>query len=241
MDFPDIVYIYGEGHSRWRGQELKFSLRSLEKFGKDFGKVYIVGDKPKYLNDKIIHIPATEDPAHSKERKIYEKILLASRTAKISDPFIFFNDDFFLTKQIVMTHLPYYFFNTLETKATLRQKKDVYYRALKNTYEALKQKGLSTNHFDIHYPMYYHKEWFEKAMIGYDWTIPGGYVIKSLYANTMKIKGTPRQDRKIYCSHSRNEITQIMKATDLFSTDLVTRTMGLILMEKYPEKSSYEI
>jgi hypothetical protein len=238
---PDIVYLYAEGCSMWRERELGFSLRSLQKHGKDFGNVFIVGDKPKYLNDNIIHIPKEDDKSHCKERRLYEKILTACRTGEISDPFIFFNDDFFLVKDMNMTYIPFYYFNTLEVKATLRPKKDIYYKALKNTYEALKSRGLSTIHFDIHYPMYYHKEWFEKAMATYDWTIRGGYVVKSLYANTMKLKGDPRKDCKIYRSHSKKEIMGIITGTDLFSTEHITRTMALLFQELYPEKSSYEI
>lgn len=241
MELPDIVYIYGEGCSKWRGRELLFSLRSLEKHSMSFGKVYIVGDKPKYLNNKIIHINKPDDKSQCKERRIYEKILTACRTGPISDPFIFFNDDFFLVKDINMTYLPYYYFNTVEAKASLRQKKDIYFRALKNTYEALKEKGLPTLYFDIHYPMYYHKEWFEKAMATYDWTKSGGYVVKSLYANTMKIKGNPKKDSKIFHSHSRKEIKDVIKQTDLFSTENITRTMALVLQELFPDKSTYEI
>ena len=237
---PDIVYLYADGCSTWRGRELGFSLRSLIKHGKNFGKVFIVGDKPNYLNENIIHISKEDDKSHCKERRLYEKILTACRTGEISDPFIFFNDDYFLVKDIDMASLPYYYFNTLELKASLRPKKDIYFKALKNTYEILKSKGLSTIHFDIHYPMYYHKEFFEKAMLAYDWKIRGGYVVKSLYANTMKIIGTPKKDRKIFHSHNKREIMEAITGTDLFSTENITRTMSEVLQKLYPEKSIYE-
>jgi len=238
---PDIVYIYGDGCSKWRSREMKYSLRSLEKFGKNYGEVYIVGDKPLYLNDKIIHIQKTDDLLHLKERRICEKILTACKTKEISDPFIFFNDDFFLVKEIDFATLDYYYFDNLESKAKRRPKNDAYKKALINTANILNERGLSITHFDIHYPMKYYKEKFIKVMEQYDWDkARAGYVIKSLYANTIRIAGKLRVDKKMPPSHSKNEIRKYISETDLFSTDDITRAIAETFESLYPDKSSYE-
>lgn len=238
---PDIVYIYNEKLSRWRGQELKLSLRSLEKHGQNYNNVYLIGDKPPYLNDKIIHIPMEDDQKNSREKRICEKILTACRAKEISDPFVIFNDDYFLVNEIDFSELHYHYFNDLGTKAKNRGKNDMYKQALQNTLIALLSKGLPTKHFDIHYPMYYHKENFIKVMEQYDWTVKGGYVIKSLYANTLEIEGLPRKDHKIYLNHNKREITEAIANIDLFSTEHISRAMAEILHKLYPERSSYEL
>ena len=48
----DVVYILGDG-SKWGNNEIKYSLRSLEKYGKNIRDVYICGNKPYFVNNKI--------------------------------------------------------------------------------------------------------------------------------------------------------------------------------------------
>ena len=55
----DIVYIIGKG-SKWNNQELKYSLRSIAKYGINIGKVFIVGYKPNFVSDEVIYIPCDD-------------------------------------------------------------------------------------------------------------------------------------------------------------------------------------
>jgi len=237
---PDIVYVYNKSCSGWMGREIIFSIRSLEKFGKNYNNVVIVGDKPEKLNDAIIHIPKS-DFGTWKERKICEKLLTACKSDQVTDPFVFFNDDFFLVKPIDFSNLKYFYFDNLGNKIQNRKIEDTYKRALKNTRDVLFLKGLVEKHFDIHYPMIYHKAKFTRVMEKYDWNIRGGYVIKSLYANSLKIVGKSKKDCKIYVMHRKKDILEKISATDLFSTDEITRAMIEIFHELYPAKSSFEI
>ena len=52
----DLVYPLNKLCSHWRNQELRYSLRSVEKFVKNYRNIYIIGDKPKYLNGEVAHI-----------------------------------------------------------------------------------------------------------------------------------------------------------------------------------------
>ena len=54
--------------------ELRYSLRSVEKHLKNFGKVYIIGNLPSFLKD-VVHIPY-DDVDRSKETNIYKNINL---------------------------------------------------------------------------------------------------------------------------------------------------------------------
>jgi hypothetical protein len=237
---PDIVYLFAMGHTFWRDQELRYSLRSLEKQGENYGNIILVGDKPPYLNGKIIHIPQSDNSLHCHERRIYEKLLVACNTPEISDPFIFFNDDYFLTKPIDFSNIGYYFSINIEDKIIKRSRNDLYKKTMRNTFAVLKEKGLKTRYFDIHYPMQYYKNKFIEAMKKYDWEINAGYLIKSLYANTLRIKGEKRKDYKIKNNLSKDELKRLIILTDLFSTEKIYRNTAEYLVKKYRAKSSYE-
>lgn len=238
---PDVVYIYSHEASWWRGRELLFSLRSLEKYGTGYNKVWLIGDKPAYLNDKINHIEMDDDSTHPKERKLFEKLLRACNTNEITKDFVFFNDDFFLTKEIDFSNLPECY-SSKNIKDIIRgRKKNAYTYAITNTYNVLIEKKAETKYFDIHYPMIYNKAKFQRTVGKCDWeTAKAGYVIKSLYANLNKIPGRRRKDNKIYNEKNIKTILAIVESTDLFSTDEITHAMVKVLNRLYSDKSSYE-
>ncbi len=236
----DIVYLFANGFSHFRNMELKYSLRSLEKYGRNYRNVIIVGDITPYLNDRIIHVPQTDDPCHCKERRIMGKILKACNTPEISNPFLFFNDDFFLTKPIDFSQIPNYIKGDLRC-AIKKRKAGLYRQSLENTYYALKGRGCDTQHFDLHYPIYYDKKKFPEVMNSYDWNVRAGYVVKSLYANTLGIKGIYRHDAKIEKSHDKQEVLRRIQDTDLFSTAEISRAIISVLNQFFPNKSSYEL
>ena len=51
----DILYYIGDG-SHHNNEELRYSLRALEKHCKDIDEVWIVGNKPHFLNDKVKYL-----------------------------------------------------------------------------------------------------------------------------------------------------------------------------------------
>lgn len=51
----DILYYIGSG-SHHNNQELRYSLRALETHCKDIGDVWIVGNKPHFLNNNVRYL-----------------------------------------------------------------------------------------------------------------------------------------------------------------------------------------
>jgi hypothetical protein len=237
----DIVYPLAEGLSHFRNQELKYSLRSVEKYVTGFRNIYLIGFKPPFINDKIIHVMQEDHPYHCKERRIMEKFLFACSIPGISDKFLMFNDDYFFTKPVDATKIPFYNKGNLYNSFIKRKPGNLYRQSLENTYNALTEKEFETRHFDVHYPMYYDKKKFPEVMAMYDWNIRAGYVVKSLYANSLKIKGAYRADCKIQKSHDKKEVLERIKDTDMFSTAEISRAIITILNDFYPDKCSYEV
>lgn len=239
MQEIDIVYPLSEGLSHFRNEEIRYSLRSVEKYVKNYRNIYIIGDKPRYLNEKIIHIPFRENPSFCKERRIMEKFYFASGIPEISDNFLMFNDDYYFKKNFNAQKVNNYYKSKLEDSINNR-KEGTYKTSLKNTYEALKKKGYQTYNYDIHYPLIYNKQKFREVMESYDWDVRLGYVVKSLYANTLGVKGYLKRDYKLKTEHDKEKILEKIEEADIFSTGEITRTIIGILNEFYPEKSIFE-
>ena len=234
----DLVYPLNKLCSHWRNQELRYSLRSVEKFVKNYRNIYIIGDKPKYLNGEVAHVQHNDDPAHCKERRIMEKFKFACSIDEISDKFVMMNDDYFFIKEVDVQNLPYYHKGGLP--GAISKQKGLYRTSLSNTYNILTERGLNTLHFDLHYPVLYDKKLFPEVMEQYDWTIKAGYVVKSLYCNTLGIEGEYRPDCKLNHTHDKTEVLEQIADVDMFSTADMTRAIINIINEMYPYESKYE-
>lgn len=243
----DIVCPLGK-NSKWFDNELKYSLRSIEKFGKNIGRIFIIGEYPdfllaEFLSCDLYHIPSTDKYGH--ERNIHEKIKIACLDERISENFLFWNDDFFLTQEIDLEQYPYYENGTLRNQIDKRIRFDGYRFSLQNTEDFLRQRGLFTMMHDIHCPIIYNKKKYLNLMEQVDWTARGGYVIKSLYANYYKEKIVFMEDLKFTESIGLDEIKTKIKDRHIFSiADTVmmcpSKTMKTFLEESYSNKSKYE-
>lgn len=86
--------------SRINYQDLRYALRSVEKYGNFDGEVVIVGEKPAWIKN-VTHLKLTDDPNEwYKERNIYRKILKSFEV--VGDNFIFMNDDHVLLKDVAL-------------------------------------------------------------------------------------------------------------------------------------------
>ena len=173
-----VVYVLGTG-SRWKNYELLYSLRSIEKNLKGFTDVVIVGELPTWIQN-VIHIPAKDIP-FKKEFSIFSKIVAACNDERVSENFLFINDDHFLIKEIEVKNVNYYYqFTLLEKWAKAHGH---YKQSILNVIEALNEVGGNDKYFDIHTPIIYNKKKFLE-LENFDWKKE--YVIKSLYTNLQK-------------------------------------------------------
>ena len=107
MNELDLVYILGRG-SNWQNNELRYSLRSVEKFVTGIRNVFIIGEKPSFINDQVIHIPY-KDVYTNKARNIMAKILRACNDSRMTKNFMLWNDDYFAIQPFSAIDYPYYF------------------------------------------------------------------------------------------------------------------------------------
>lgn len=226
----DIVYALGKG-SVLKDFELRMSLRSVEKYLSGYGEVWIIGERPEWLQN-IQHKPLPDSHKIS-DTNIMRKIEAACQTAEITDEFAFFNDDHYLLHPFEAATFPYFHKGLLDTYVANRQN-DGYGRRAANTLKFLKANNLPTKHFDIHTPIIYNKELFLKHVVNaVDWGNKDGFIIKSLYANALNIEGVEEEDNKM--NHPPTSNIKVFSSFPHMKAS-VTR----FLTEQFPEKSKFE-
>lgn len=235
----DITFVLGKG-SLWQNKEIKYSLRSIEKHLTGYRNIWIIGYLPDFLqNVNHIQLP---DEHPCKETNIYRKILRACQEERISDDFLFFNDDHFLMQNFEAPNFPFFYKSDLRESSKRMRYGNRYKKAIDNAYRALHASGHDTKSFDTHTPMIYNKANFIKVMPGYDWNAKISFVVKSMYANSIKIEGIREPDCKINNQISSEEIKELISSRKVFSMGdgAIGNKMLNVLEELYPVASKYE-
>lgn len=227
----DIVYPIGK-KSYWNDQELTYSLRSVEKHLSNVRNVWIVGRVPDQITN-VSHIPAT-DPHPIPDLNIMEKVLKACEHPDISDPFLFFNDDHYILHDFDATDFPDFYFGTLEDYFK-RRGGDGYGLRARNTMNLLKGKGLPTKYFDVHFPILYRKqEFIDNVVKAIDIKKPHGFILKSLYGNSLQLEGTPLE------RDCKSHTVPGSKAICFSTLPRVSGAVYQFLKYKFPNASRYE-
>lgn len=233
----DVVYVVGKD-SKWSNNELRYSLRSLEKYVSDIDHVFIVGELPTFITG-VIHLPAIDPFKWNKEGNIHSKLLIAAQCQFVSNKFLFMNDDHFFLRNI--STVPYAHLGPLSMNGV---ESPVYAQYLENTRKALLHAGLPIKNFDIHLPMIIDKRRFVKMSESFNWftdEIENTLVVKSLYANYCRIPGSREVDCKIKSTHTSKQISLLMDRRWAFSTaaEINPGTRAMI-SHLYPIRSQYE-
>jgi hypothetical protein len=232
--------------SRHNDIELRYCLRSIEAHLSGYGDIFLIGHKPKWVN-KVIHIPA-EDEQRTwwKERNIYRKILLACEDPRVSDDFLFMNDDHFLLKDYVAGEFPYYWDGYLDEHTG---REDQYGASVRNTRNLFKG---NYRHYDVHAPIVYNKKHFRLFTSMTSWDLKHGYCIKTLYSVSVGVieskdeilNGPQCPDLKINQPLPPAKIKELLTGRSWFSVDNkafdIGGGMAGVLQELYPNKSQYE-
>jgi hypothetical protein len=231
-----IVLPLGTG-SRHNNLELRYCLRSIEKYLTGYSDVFIVGDLPDWLRN-VIHIPCYDqgDKTYDKERNIYTKIMAACADERVSEDFLFINDDHYLLQGYEAGKFPYYCHGWLRNQMTVTD----YKHTVSNTMKAFED---SMPYFDIHCPIRYNKFKFEAAMSQLVWSKPFGYCIKTGYCNNIiGLKATECPDLKINEAYPAQKIRQMLTGRPWFSVGDRSFDGGIrrVLQDLYPHKSKYE-
>lgn len=233
----NVLYILGKGTAD-QNKELKFSLRMLEKHGKNIDDVFLFGENPRFHSDQL-KFHYMRDYNGNKEYRIAKKILEACKKGVFKGDFLFINDDHFFIDDFNAENYPNYAKGELQHKTPNRS----YQQSLINTRKYLESLNKTTFHFDIHTPIIYNTEKFiaMEPHIEVSKKQSSGFVVKSLYGNLYGLTPTMATDLKLN-RFNEEKINQKLEGRHVFScSDSGWRT-GLKnwLNKNYPNKSKYE-
>lgn len=233
----DLVYALGTG-SRWKNNELRYSLRAVEKYLRNYRNIYVVGEQPEWLQNAI-HIPA-KDKWHA-SKNIAEKIILACAIPDLSENFLFINDDHFFLKEADADHYPNYHCGPL--KETKVEPSNWYKNYLDNTIGWLERTGRPTLNFDVHTPIRYDKKLFTSLFTGFNEIC----TIKSIYGNIYfeKSQVVYTADCKLRGYLTEDAARAMIAGKEIFSTgdqclSSERSAVRKILQELYPQPSIFE-
>ncbi len=236
----DILYVLGTG-SRWGNREIRYSLRSLCQHGLGFGRVFVIGHDPGFLKD-VSTVPLA-DPTRNKEYNITWMILWACQNTDISDDFVMFNDDHFLTAPAELSAYPLYYKGTLAegiAKAGSRQ----YGRSLEATRNRLLALGKPTTSFECHMPIPYNRTMFRGLSELWEESrkLKAGYLARSIYADYYCLPGTFSRDCKLRLCRGAGDVRARIAGRHVFSIHDASIGTGVakVLGQMFPQKCRFE-
>lgn len=104
---------------RWNHIELKYTLRGIEKHLSGYGDIFIIGAYPDWMKGGV-HIPATDNEmVYDKQRNIFRKIMVACGDERVTERFLFMNDEHYLLKNYTAADFPYYYEGELHSQPAI--------------------------------------------------------------------------------------------------------------------------
>lgn len=171
--------------------ELKYALRSIEKYLTGYNRVFIVSDVLPSWAQNVLLIKAQDTHKHNKDANIIDKVRKAcTQIMDLSDTFLFWSDDQVLLKSCKCSDItPVYSTLTPEfdPETTWRKR-------LRNTADLLTRKNKAGTHWDAHVPQPINKKKFIEVTESVDYAQVPGYAINTLYFNMVDTKPVVQKD-----------------------------------------------
>ena len=239
----DLVYILGTG-SAWNNNELRISLRSVEKNLTGVGKIFVIGENPGFLSEKVIHIyhPDEIGPENA-DGNMALKIMRACQEKALTDDFLFMNDDFIINQPMHAPDVPYLHKGDMKNHPPGFWVTQPYRFRLRRTLDTLAMYALPTLQYDYHAPMRMNKHRFPEVMQQFNFRFGIGLTFRSLYGNTLAIPAIPVDGQKItvYKSYTLAQLNQRLITPFVGFNDLgLNPSFKFWMLSNFPETSSYE-
>jgi hypothetical protein len=201
--------------------ELKYCLRSIDKFLTGIPVIIISTNLPYWINN-VTQIPVN-DVEGRKQLTIKKKIAAA---LEIDKDIICIHDDVYLLQPF---EYKYYSWGDI----TINKE-----GGAKLLLPQLQELNKPISHFDIHNPFMYEKNKFHETLE----TFTSDTVVKSSYANLWHISGTSMPDVKFDKKIAPQVVRQIIKSRPYFSSGSGgIKSLLTVWEELFPDPSRFEI
>lgn len=234
----DVLYILGTG-SQWQNNELRYSLRSLEKYALNVGRVFVTGEDPGFLSPEVVFTQCN-DPGPRAFNHIHKVRATIERT-DISERFLLNYDDNFFTSPVDVESYPYFFKGTLpDTTETHR----AYRYSLIEARQFLEKHGKPILNFSVHCPCIYEREKFLALREAWDIGArkPHGIAVRAVYCNWYGVEPEFMRDCKLKTVKTKEEASLAIEGRHVFSIhdDSLPNGVANMIREMYPRPSRWE-
>lgn len=244
----DILYVLGKG-SKWDNNELRYSLRSIEKFGKNVGNIYVIGSDPGFLSNNVTLVKL-EDYYSAKHKNILNKICEAIVYTNIGDEFLLSSDDHFYVKETDFDNYPIYCKGTLPNGVKKKDKAKGYKTSLVSTRRLLEKHGYTYYNFSQHGNTHISKEavslaekYIEESYNSLQGVEPTCLLLNVLYKHK-PFEFIRRSDLKVKSLiEGVEDLKKLIGDREVFSIydDAIEKGVSEYLQELFPNKSKYEL
>jgi len=176
-----------------QGDELRYALRSLQKNMCEEFQVVIIGDREDWFSDEIIHIESVQ---FSKNPQIdtLEKLKLAIADERVSDHFIWSNDDIYMVSPVMLADIQIL---TAHGKLKRMEGSPKTYEINRNkTIDLIGRFGngeMPIHNYDTHTPVFYDKEKLVELFEELPELSSEGLLLPSIYFNAFFWNVIPQQ------------------------------------------------
>ena len=215
----DVVYLVKRSRSN---EELRFSLRSLQHL--PHGRVWIAGHAQSWLTN-VGHIPVEQNPGQKWASQV-RNLRAACEHPDVSDPFVMFNDDFFVMRP--MARVPVLHGGPMA--ALTKARNSEWSRRFRETAAFCGPDALTYD--GIHVPMIFDKQQMLEVLDD----IGTGLLFRSVYGNRHRIGGTFTSNTKVSGEEQPSDRALLSTSDRSFKHYPV----GKHIREAFDEPSPYE-
>lgn len=244
----DILYVIGKG-SKKNNLELRMSLRSIEKYGRNIDNVIVAGFPPEWLSDNVI-VFSIEDRYGYKHQNILSCIEECVNQGLVKGEFLYSSDDHFYCKETDFDNYPYYIKGELRHSANRTDPFYQYHKSLFDTRLLCTKHKLPAYNYSQHCNTHMHADVIRdiRDIIHESYSLPYGVEPTSLIMNAWQTRPnpptvTPREDIKIVTGLTIESLYMQIGARECFSiADSVFRNDAImdLFNAEYGRKSIFE-
>lgn len=246
----DILYIIGKS-SKHDNIELRYSLRSICKYGHGIDKVVVAGTPPDWLSKEAVQV-CVSDPFNYKHSNILRCIENVVNKGIVSGDFLYSSDDHFYVRPTDFNNYPYYYKSEhLRSVVDDMDKYYKYHRSLVDTRMILLKNNLPDRNYSQHCNTHMHSEIIKEysEMIHSTFKLKYGVEPTSIIMNAWSVKeGFPkitlRHDSKIDFADDVKHLRELIGSREAFSIgDAIFNVSCLqdLFNEEFPDKCIFEM
>lgn len=221
--------------------ELRMALRSIERYGKNVGQVWIVTEAELPWAQNLNIIKQGDPIKNNKDANLINKVITACKHSDVADRFMFWSDDQLLQSDVDLDNAPVVF--NPRGLLDLQNTGNKWQRRLYHTLAYVaKETGISlTYNFDSHVPQPYNKKAALDVFTSVPYMEQPGFCINTIYYGMLRTP--PQLHQKIAKTTFEKGtlcITNNMKPYVGYDNASFLAGIWLWLVGRFPEPSKYE-